>query len=445
MKLYGTGALLADINLDRDSHIPLSRQLYLQIRQQILSGLLQPGTRLPATRILVAELRVSRITVVNAFEQLIAEGFLTAKIGSGTYVSAQLQPQKPPHLPRQPQLSQRGQATISARGRLFDNYPAVWSPERGTAFIPSHIAFDAFPTTIWKRILGHQSERSSKEYLAYGEKIGHPSLRQAIVTYLRDIRGIQCHEEQVVITSGAQQAFNLLSMLLLNPGEWIYMEDPGHIAARLAFLAQSCQLQPLPVDEKGITLPGDDMPVARMVFTTPSRQHPLGHTMSLNRRMEWINWASSNNGWIIEDDCDSELRYEGNTPPTLYYLDQYQRVIYVGTFSKVLFPSLRLGYVVLPEDLVDSFSALRAAMNRSPPTMLQAATAEFMQQGYLISHIRRMRLLYQKRQNMLVQELNQQLAGVLQVQPAAAGLHLLAWLGPESDDAQIAERLAQEG
>ncbi|MEL7939619.1 PLP-dependent aminotransferase family protein [Pseudomonas delhiensis] len=448
MKIPG-GMLLTGIELDRSSAMPLYRQLYLQVRKQILSGRLPGGTRLPSTRTLCKELGLSRITLLNAFDQLTAEGFLASRTGAGTFVGEDWEgraavasaPRKPPR------LSSLSQAVHSLRSEHFSgvSYNA-WAPDCPTSFLPSHPAYDAFPMPAWKRLMNRHLRKPSKDQLGYGELKGLQRLREAIVEYVFDARGIECSVDQVVITSGAQQAFNLLGMLLLNPGDGVWMEDPGHIAARIAFQALGCRLVPLRIDEQGLDVQQGlrECPDARLAFTTPSRQHPLGTTMSHVRRQELIDWAGRSQSWIVEDDCDSEFRYVGRTLPALYSLDAGERAIYVGTFSKVLYPSLRLGYVILPEALVEPFCAIRAVMDRSPSTLHQATTADFMQDGHFLGHIRRMRNLYQARQSALLEALQRELAGFLSVTPAEAGLHMIGWLPEGCDDDALARGLAEQ-
>ncbi|WP_442114075.1 MocR-like pyridoxine biosynthesis transcription factor PdxR [Pseudomonas sp. NUPR-001] len=444
------GLLLAAIELDRDSATPLYRQLYLQIRKQILTGRLQGGIRLPSTRTLSQELKLSRITLLNAFDQLIAEGFLVSRTGAGTYVGDEWErsghTEPPPPAP--PQLSDLSQSMLSLRSHHFRGVSyAHYSADTPTSFLPSHGAFEAFPQHLWKRLLARHSQKPSKDMLGYGELQGLQALRQAIAEYVFDARGIDCSAEQVVIVSGAQQAFNLLAMLLLNPDDPVWMEDPGHIAARIAFQAHGCRVTPVRIDEQGIDVQQGiaECPEACLVFTTPSRQHPLGVTLSHARRLQLIDWAAAHQRWVIEDDCDSELRYSGRQLPALYAMDQSDRVIYVGTFSKVLFPSLRLGYVVLPPALVEPFCTLRAVLDRSPPTLLQAVTADFMSEGHFIGHIRRMRALYQARQSCLVGVLERRLGHFLRITPVEAGMHLIAWLPAHLDDQDIARQLAGHG
>lgn len=448
MKTPG-GILLAGLELDRTSAVPLYRQLYLQLRKQILGGRLAGGTRLPSTRTLCEELELSRITILNAFDQLIAEGFLESRTGAGTFVCAEwsgrtgaIAPQRPPR------LSSLSAAVLSLRSDHFGGVSyASWAPDVPASFLPSHIAFDQFPLAVWRRLLDRHQRQPSKALLGYGELKGLAALRQAIAEYVGDARGIDCDAEQVVVVSGAQQAFNLLAMLLLDPQDSVWMEDPGHIAARIAFQAQGCRLVPLGIDEQGLDVQQGvrECPDARLAFTTPARQHPLGTTMSHARRLELLDWAARAQAWIVEDDIDSEFRYRGRAQPALYALDPQQRVIHVGSFSKVLFPSLRLGYVILPEALVEPFCAIRAVMDRSPPTLLQATCADFMAEGHFLGHVRRMRRLYQARQAALLEALQRRLGGCLEVSATDAGLHLLGWLPAGQDDQAIAQGLMRHG
>lgn len=447
MKTAG-GMLLTGIELDRSSSIPLYRQLYLQVRKQILCGRLPGGTRLPSTRTLCKELGLSRITLLNAFDQLTAEGFLMPRTGSGSYVGHEWQGRGKVEQPRRaPRLSSLSHALHSLRSDHFSgvSYDA-WAPDCPTSFLPSHPAYDAFPMQVWKRLANRHLRRPNKADLAYGELKGLLRLREAIAEYVFDARGIECSVSQVVITSGAQQAFNLLGMLLLNPGDAVWMEDPGHIAARISFQALGCQLVPVRIDEQGMDVQQGlrECPEARLAFTTPSRQHPLGTTMSYARRQELIEWGGRGQGWIIEDDCDSEFRYVGRPLPALFAMDQWDKVIYVGTFSKVLYPSLRLGYVILPEELVEPFCAIRAVMDRSPSTLHQATTADFMLEGHFLGHIRRMRNLYQARQASLLEALQRHLGGFLSVSAVEAGLHLIGWLPENLDDDVLARGLADQ-
>ncbi|OFI38815.1 hypothetical protein BIU82_17280 [Arthrobacter sp. SW1] len=448
MKSAG-GRLLAGLELDRAASQPLHRQLYGQLRMQILTGALPSGTRLPSTRTLVAELGVSRITVVSAFEQLTAEGFLRSRAGDGTYVDtlwSEAAPQQP--MPRPP-LSARSAATSSRGTDLFSEAPYSWAPAETESFVASQIASSAFPATTWKRLLGRHAGRTDPLMIGYSDPHGYRALREAIADYVNDVRGLGCTAEQIVVTSGAQQAFNVLAVLLLDVGDMVLVEDPGHISGRLAFQSLGCPVQGVPVDDEGAVVP--DGPAheggspARLACLTPARQHPLGMTMSPARRAEWIAWAQRNGSWIVEDDCDSELRYRGKHLPTLFGLDLSRHVITVGSFSKVLSPSIRLGYCVLPEDLVEPFASASSVIGRPPPMVLQAALADFLSEGHLHAHLRRTRRLYAGRQDALLEAVGQQLAHRIEARPVDAGLHVVGRLREDIDDIVVARGLAAGG
>ncbi|MCA0294875.1 MAG: PLP-dependent aminotransferase family protein [Actinobacteria bacterium] len=443
MKTTG-GRLLAGIVVDRDSEMPIYRQLYLQVRGLILDGTLRSGTRLPSTRTLIAELAVSRATVVAAFEQLSAEGFLDARPGDGTYIAPTWGEPVTAARPGRPALAARGAITSARGAELFSHAPSNWTPRESESFVASQIAVDAFPSRTWRRLLTHHASRADATMLGYCDPHGLRTLREAVADYLVDVRGLECHPGQVVITSGAQHALTVLALLLLGPGEPVLVEDPGHIAGRMAFQAQGCVVSGVPVDDEGAVPPSAGTP-GRLAYLTPSRQHPLGTIMSLARRAEWIAWAARENAWIVEDDGDSELRYRGRLLPTLFGLDLTRHVLYVGSFSKILSPSLRLGYVVLPEDLVDAFADASSVLSRPPATLLQAALADFVEDGHLHAHLRRMRQLYAARQDALHDALTAQLDGRLRAQPVDAGLHLIGWLDGDVDDQEVSAGLAAQG
>lgn len=438
------GRMLAAVELDRGSALPLHLQLYRQLRGLILDGTLPPETRLPSTRTLVAELGVSRLTVVTAFEQLTAEGFLRARQGDGTYVDALWTAATAPAPVARPQLSERGAATSARGASLFSEAPHSWDPKDTESFFPSQVAASAFPAAVWRRLLMRHAARTDAAAIGYGDPHGYEPLRQAIADYLNDVRGLGCRAEQIVVTSGAQQAFSVLAVLLLDPADTVLVEDPGHISGRLAFQSQGCRVQGVPVDDAGAVAAGSD-PSARLAYLTPSRQHPLGTVMSPARRGEWIAWSQAHGSWIVEDDCDSELRYHGKLLPPLFGLDQARHVIYVGTFSKVLAPSLRLGYVVLPHDLVEPFTSACSVIGRTPATVMQAALADFLAEGHLHTHLRRTRRLYAARQDALLEQLDTQLAHRLTARPVAAGLHVMGWLEASGNDIDCARGLARQG
>ncbi|MFJ2353504.1 PLP-dependent aminotransferase family protein [Glutamicibacter sp. NPDC087673] len=442
------GKLLAELHLDRSGGSPLHRQIYTQIRTMILNGQLPGGTRLPSTRTLCAELAVSRITLVNAFQALTGEGFLRSRTGDGTYVGDEWRKDFSfAPVNRRPELSVRAGLGTSARGsELRKQALTSWNPEDSETFVASQVGIDLFPSQTWKTLIARHSERPSIDMLGYGEPLGYLPLREAVAEYLRDSRGLNSTAEQIVITTGAQQAFNALMLLMTDPGDQVWMEDPGHIAAAKVMLANGCTVHGVPIDEQGADLSAmEDFPAGRLMFLTPARQHPLGVRMSLARRMEWIAWANERNSWIIEDDSDSELRYRGVHLPPLFGLDRGAHVVHVGSFSKVMFPSIRVGYAVLPDDLVQPFGAAISLTGRTPSTLIQATTADFLRGGHLNSHIRRTRKIYEARQAALLQELHRQLYPFIQVDTVEAGMHVIARLPPGIDDQHLADELAYRG
>jgi GntR family transcriptional regulator/MocR family aminotransferase len=447
-----TVALLGTIALDHTSSSPLYHQLYESLQRAILSKQLLGGTKLPSTRLLASELGISRNTVLNAFEQLMAEGYLETRHGSGTYV-AQVSPddllvttdllQAPAPIRERVQVSQYGARLLSAATRM----PGPLVPQRQgkpRAFRQGVPALDAFPHVIWGRLLGRCWRRSSYELLNYGSC---RPLCEAIAAYLGPGRGVHCTAEQILIVAGSQQGLDLVARVLLDPGDAAWTEDPGYPGAYGALLGAGAFVVPVPVDDEGldVTVGVSRCPDACLAFVTPSHQFPLGITMSLRRRLKLLEWASRANAWILEDDYDSEYRYAGRPLAALQGLDRENRVIYLGTFSKVMFPALRLAYLVVPPDLVDAFYAARLFATMLPPLLEQAALAEFIARGHFARHIRRMRALYAERQATLVRAARYGLAGLLDVQPAEAGMHLLGWLPGGVDDRGASQWAAAHG
>jgi GntR family transcriptional regulator/MocR family aminotransferase len=308
-------------------------------------------------------------------------------------------------------------------------------------------ALDAFPFAEWSRITSKFWRKPSPDLLFYGDPAGYEPLREQIATYLGAARAVQCDASQVIVISGSQQALELSARLLVDPGDAVWIEDPGYLGARAALAASEARVVPVPVDAEGIDV---DAGVrlcadARVAYVTPSHQFPLSVTMSLARRLALLDWAARADAWILEDDFDSEYRYAGRPLASLQGLDGYGRVIYIGTFSKVMFPSLRIGYMVVPPDLVDAFVAARAIVDRHPPTVEQAALAQFMADGHLARHIRRMRMLYEERQQMLLDAGRRELRELIDLQPADTGMHVVGWLPAGADDAEIARRCSAAG
>jgi GntR family transcriptional regulator / MocR family aminotransferase len=439
------------VELDRSGPVPMHRQLYDYLRAAILSGRLAGGLRLPATRTLATELGVSRNTVMSAFDQLLAEGYMEGRVGAGTYV-ARVLPDEVLYVTAQPGENsgafQAGRA-ISRRGRLVATMPRTPARFRDLpmAFRPSLPALDAFPFRTWAGLLSKRWRGPSPEMLEPGDPAGYRPLREAVAGYLGAARGVRCHPDQVIITTGSQQALDLVARTLLDPGDTAWIEEPGYLGTRGALLAASIRLAPVPVDGEGLDITAGiaRAPHARLICVSPSCQYPLGMTMSLGRRLALLEWASKAGAWVLEDDYDSEYRYANRPLAALQGIDTEGRVLYVGSFSKVLFPSLRLGYLVAPPDLVDPFVAMRSRTDLHAPTPEQAVLTDFIVEGHFARHIRRMRSLYAGRQAVLVEAAAQELIGLLEVHAADAGMHLTGWLPAGTDDNAASARAMSHG
>lgn len=455
---------LLALALDRDAALPMQRQLYDQIREVILAGRLPPGARLPSSRSLARELGCSRNTVVTAFEDLLAEGYLEGHTGSGTYVSRVL----PEALlgivgKRTPSDHAADAAAAAADGALAPGLSrrgrALAALKRGgyvevRAFLPSLPETAYFPFDVWSRLLARSWRQPAADMLRHGRAAGHLPLRAAIAQYLRAVRGLDCLAEQVIITSGAQQALDLAARGLLDSGDQVWTEDPGYLGLRGPLMAAGADVRPVPVDTEGFGLAAalERAPGARMAVVTPSHQYPLGVVMSLKRRLELLDWARGSGAWILEDDFDSEYRYSGRPLSALAGLEagnRLRRVVYVGSFSKVLFPSLRIGYLVAPPDLVEPLARVRRALDDHPSAVVQPALAAFIEEGHFAAHVRRMRTLYGDRQAALVDSAARHFSGLLEVSPDEAGLHLVARLAPplsaRMDDTEASRRAASAG
>jgi GntR family transcriptional regulator/MocR family aminotransferase len=433
------------LQLDRDSGVPLQRQLYNEIRAAILGGRLSRGARLPSTRSLACDLGLSRNTIAGAFDQLLAEGYIEGKVGSGTYVMGAA------FLPRSPRAATRvsPHARPSARGRQLAATavsPAHISNDP-IAFRPGIPALNEFPREQWARIAGRLIRHAPPRLLNYNHPAGYFPLRTAIADYLRAARGVRCTPEQVIVTAGSQQAIDLAARVLLDPGEVTWLENPGYLGARGAFQAAGIVCAPVPVDSEGLSVAQAERlaPDARMAYVSPSHQYPLGVTMSLGRRLELLDWARRRGAWIIEDDYDSEFRYTGRLLESLQGLDSTGRVLYTGSFSKVLFPAIRLGYLVAPEELTAAFVAARSLADRHSPVLDQAVTAEFLMEGHFARHVRRMRALYRERQEALLAACRRDLRACLEVHPSPAGMHLVGWLPRHRSDRAVSRAAMRAG
>ena len=437
---------LPAVSIDPASGEPLHRQLYFGIRQAILDGRLRPGLRLPSSRALARDLGLSRNTVLAAFEQLAAEGYLDGRVGAGSFVSKRLpedsllarNPARPAaRRGAAPGPSQRG-ARLASLGH---------GSTRPRAFAPGVPELDRFPFDDWARLLARRWRHPRREFLVGGAPAGYRPLRAALADYLSSARAVACSAEQVIITSGTQQALDLATRVLIDPGDPVWVEEPGYLATSAALIAAGARLVPVPVDGEGLSVVAGRAagPAARLVCISPSHQFPLGITMTLRRRLELLDWARAVDGFVLEDDYDSEYRYAGRPLAALQGLDHDGRVIYLGTMSKVMFPGLRLGYMVVPDHLVDAFLAVRALIDAHPSSIAQAALADFIAEGHLAAHIRRMRLLYAERQARLIAVLGARVGSRLTLEPAAAGMHLVGRLAPGIDDRAVAAALRRAG
>lgn len=440
------------VPVDPEASRPLHRQVYDGLRAAIVDGRLAAGARLPSTRALAAELGVARNTVTAAFEQLRAEGYVSGRSGGGTRVRDVL-PERllsvrgTPVRMRKPATGEDAAPPISRRGaelvqaaRLF---PANEIPAE--AFRMGTPALDEFPVALWARLVAHRWKRPPP--LGMSGAAGYRPLREAVAAYVSAARGVRCGWEQVVIVNGSQHGLDLAARLLLDPGDAAWIEDPGYPGARTALAAAGARLVPVPVDGEGLRVDEGRRlaPRARLAYVTPSHQFPLGAVMSPRRRLELLEWARQAGAWVIEDDYDSEFRYAGRPLPSLQGLDAHGRVLYLGTFSKTLFPALRLGYLVLPDALVDAFAAVRSLGDRHPPVVDQAVVADFVAEGHFARHLRRMRTLYAERQQALVYAAHRDLAGLLDVPPDGAGMHLVGWLPAGASEADAAARAQRAG
>ncbi len=438
------------IPVDRASAKPLYRQLYDNYRDAILVSRLRPGQRLPSTRSLAAELGVSRIPVLNAFEQLLAEGFFESRVGSGTFVARSLpeglaSPPRPSSA-RKPPPRRTPRVTSERCRALLGMEPGPWY--RGTgAFSVGQPPIDCFPSRLWSSLVARQSRKPDQNLLHYSHPLGLGSLREAVAGYLTNARGVRCTADQIMIVNGSQQALDLTIRVLLDPGSPVWIEDPSYFGARRALRLAGARLVPVPVDEEGLDVDRAVAlcPKARAAFVTPSHQFPLGVTMSATRRLQLLDWSRTTGSWVIEDDYDSEYRY-GNLPiAAIQGLDRDSRVVYIGTFTKIVFPALRLGYVVIPRDLIRPFTEVRRATDMFSPTFHQAVLTTFIREGHFARHIRRMRLLCRERRRALVEELSSELGDTLRVLGDQAGMYLTAALLGRWRDRDISEGAALAG
>ncbi|WP_394846929.1 PLP-dependent aminotransferase family protein [Pendulispora brunnea] len=428
---------------------PLQLQLVRALRAAILRGELSPGQRLPSTRTLARELHISRTTSQHAYEQLLTEGYLEARQGSATRVASTVGPL--PDASHEPALPSSRE--LSAYGRRLAEGPFGY-PYRSFAEmdlarfellygLPDH---RAFPLDAWRRALADAARHATPRALSYGEPEGNASLRRAIARHALSTRGVRCHPDQILVVAGVQQGLALIARLLLDSGDRVLLEEPGYLGARAVLASSGADLVPVPIDGQGMDIeavPKRARARAKLVYVTPSHQFPTGEILSLSRRQMLLSWAAEHDAYIFEDDYDGELRYEGRPLESLHALDRQQCVIFAGTFSKTLFPSLRIGYIVLPSSLIDVARAAKWTSDWSCPNLEQVALTSFIESGDFARHLRRSRLRYASKRRVLLEELARALDGVPHsVGGSAAGLHVVLWL-PKASPREIARIVAR--
>ena len=427
--------------VDRGIDVPIHRQIREGLRRAILEGRLRPGQRLPSTRSLALDLGVSRLPVLNAYEQLLHEGYLVGRTGSGTFVSDAV----PDELLRPaPSSAHRGAVT---RKRTAVNRPSVRWHHPPVPFQVGLPALDLFPHVAWKKLVVRHVNAETPEQLSYTDPAGVEALRTAIAEHLRSARAVRCESSQVLIVPGSQAALRLAAVALLEPRDRVAIEEPGYFGAHRALSAGGAELVPVPVDEEGLDVAALRRRGARIraVYVTPSHQYPLGVTMSAARRFALLEWAAQQHAWILEDDYDSEFRYVSRPVAALQGMDARDRVIYIGTFSKALLPGVRLGYVVVPPELWDRFYQARLAFDFFTPTLYQRALAEFLDGGHFERHLRAMRNAYMERRDALLRGLARHCGDELTIHNSDAGLHVTVLLRKGIDDQNLVARLRSRG
>ncbi|MBD2253419.1 PLP-dependent aminotransferase family protein [Nostoc parmelioides] len=439
------------INIDPDAPLSLHRQVYEEIRRAILLGRLTSGEKLPSTRSLAQLLGVSRATVTQGYELLLSEGYLETIVGSGTFVCRQLPDELLNTTPIESKLQpSNSPVPLSAYGKSLSDKAFLRIPEQAVeiSFSYGRPAFDKFPIDLWRKLISRHCHPQSDVLDYTDNSLGYHPLREAIAAYLSRSRAVNCQAEQIIIVGGSQQGLDLITRILIDRGDGIAVEEPGYLGARRAFLAQGASLFPVPVDQSGLIvskLTTGIIPNLKLIYVTPSHQFPTGAVLSLPRRLELLAWAQKTGVMIIEDDYDSEYRYGERPIPALQGLDQGNSVIYVGTFSKVLFPALRLGYLVLPQNLVNIFARAKWLADRQCSLLEQYALTDFITEGHLERHIRKMRSLYNQRRQTLVQSLFSHFGNRSKILGENAGMHLMVKIDTQISDDEIVQRAALAG
>lgn len=444
---------LGTLDLDPKASSPLYRQLYDGLRSAILEGRLASGARLPSSRLLAADLGVGRNTVLSAYEQLAAEGYLEGQVGAGTRVAAVL-PDRLLEVGKNTARKDVGDFAetnaLSERGKRLSSVrrgAPRYDRGEGRAFQHGLPAIDQFPATLWSRLLARRARDPRNCLFGYETGEGFGPLREAIAAHAGAARGVVCTPDQVIVTTGAQAALDLAARMVVDPGDAVWLEEPGYLGARGAFLGAGASIVPVPVDDEGLDVEAGIAlePKPHLIYVTPSHQFPLGMTLSLKRRLALLEFARAQSAWILEDDYDSEYRYTGRPLAALQGLDRSGRVLYMGTFAKTLFPSLRIGYLIVPEALVDAFRTAIRITGHVPAPVIQAALADFINEGHYGAHVRRMRSVYASRRACLIDAIQTELGNFLEATPGDGGMQMAAYFRAGIDDRKTATLAAEAG
>ncbi len=429
------------LTVDRVSAVQLQRQLYDALRQYILQGKLPPDSRLPSTRALAEQLQLARNTVIAAYDQLLAEGYIETRVGSGTRVASRLQPRGPSAL----HSRQYSALTLSKRGSVIANQSQPRRHANTTNVQPAFPDVEYFPFKLWSRLVARNARKRDDDLLGFESFAGHIRLRRALANYLGVARGIDCTPQQIIIVTGAQAALDLLARILIDENDSVWIEEPGYMGAHNAFLGAGATIAPLRVSRRGWRLTDPTLPAPRLIYVTPSCQWPFGTIMRMEQRQQLLSIADEHRAWIVEDDYDGEYRFHGRPVPALRGLDTSDRVIYVGTFGKTLLASLRLGFMVVPVSLAEAIGRAVSVTGQFAPLLLQATVADFMEQGYFAAHLRRTRRLYARRQKDFVSLCRRHLSKWLSVIENDFGMQVFARFVTPFDDTKIAQAALARG
>jgi GntR family transcriptional regulator / MocR family aminotransferase len=426
------------ITLDGPETQPIHLQIYNRFKAAIESRLLKDGDRIPSTRTLASELNVARGTVESAYAMLLGEGIFISKGQSGTYVSTMVQKSA---------TKQLRTVSSSSKKSIPQSTHIEQAKSISPVYLPGCPAFDAFPKKIWARLNGHCVRSQTSEEMRLKEPQGYEPLRQSIAAYLRLARGVVCEPQQVFITNGYQGALDFLGKVLQLPGENIWMEDPGYIMAYMVLKDLGANIIRVPIDDEGLIVSAgiEKCQHAKLAVVTPSHHSPLGLPMSATRRMQLLEWASTNNAWIIEDDFDGEFRYSGYPLPSLKSLDQYDRVIYAGSFSKTIFPALKMGYIVVPQNLVEACQQKAYIYQRGFPITPQMVVNDFITEGHFSRHLKKMRDLYAHRREITSQALIDVFENTLQIGSHKNGMHFVAGIAAQYSDIEVSQTFNKLG